>query len=177
MILFHILEYFSRFVSRTALENFFLASTGEAYEQFRAQIEALPDDRRISQITDLVFGIDETAVKQKISQVSGCYLFVDYSNITSSVDRFDVKTDSFHVAVTVAMPHPSDEDQFSNMLLQDECLGYISAIRKCIRHDIDTENHIKWCAFPTTISPFVAKDLSNSFGWTMEFDIKGFDII
>ena len=177
MILYEIFKYFSKFVSREALDRFFLATTGVDYDQLRSEVEGLPDDRRLESITDLVFGIDEAAVKQKISQVSGCYMFVDYSNVTSSVDRLDVKTDSFHVAVTVAMPHPSDEDQFSNLLGMDDCLAHMSFIRACMRHDIDAENHMEWLPYPATISPFVAKELSNSFGWTMQFDIKGIDII
>ncbi len=177
MILYTMLEYFSRFVSRTALENFFLASTGQDYDDLRGAIEGLPDDRRFHELTDLIFGIDETAVKTKISQVSGCYLFIDYSAIKSSVSALDVQTDLIHVAVTVAMPHPSDEDQFANMLGMDECLDIIAGIRDFMRNDIDTDLHLQWLQFPTTISPFVAKELSNSFGWTMEFDITGTDII
>ena len=177
MILYTILEYFSRFVSRDALDRFFLASTGQDYDDLRSEIERQPDDRRFHELADFIFGIDENAVKTKITQVSGCYLFVDYSGIKSSVDRFDVKTDLFHVAVTVAMPHPNDEDQFANMLGMDECLDIMAGIRDFMRNDIDTDLHLQWLQFPTSISPFVAKGLSNSFGWTMEFDIIGTDMI
>ncbi len=82
-----------------------------------------------------------------------------------------------HIAVTVAMPRPSDEDQFANMISQDRCLEYISVIRSNMRYAIDKKAHIEWMAFPSNISPFVAKELSNSFGWTMEFDVKGIDIV
>ena len=177
MILYTTLEYFSRFVSRDALDRFFFASSGQEYDEMRREIEKQPDDWRFPELTDFIFGIDENAVKTKITQVSGCYLFVDYSGVKSSVDRLDVKTDLFHVAVTVAMPHPNDEDQFANMLGMDECLEIISGIRDLMRHDTDTELHLQWLQFPTSISPFVAKELSNSFGWTMEFDITGTDMI
>lgn len=177
MILYNVFKYFSRFVSREALDRFFLASTGSEYDELRDEVESLPNDRRIGQITDFIFGVDTAAVKQKISQVTGCYLFIDYSQITSSVDRLDVKTDAFHVALTVAKPHPNDEDQFANMLGMDACMECMSKIRKTMRHDIDRDMHLEWLPYPATVSPFVAKDLSNSFGWTMEFDIKGIDIV
>lgn len=177
MILFELCKYFSRFVSRTGIENFFLASSGDEYDKMSRELLALPDTMRIPELTGFIFGIDETAVKQRISQVAGCYLFVDYSGISSSVDKLDVKTDLMHIAVTVAMPRPSDEDQFANMISQDRCLEYISVIRSNMRYDIDKKAHIEWMVFPSNISPFVAKELSNSFGWTMEFDVKGIDIV
>lgn len=177
MILLLILKYFSQFVSREALLNFFLSSSGLAYDQARNEVMAISDDNRISGLDNFIFGINTDAVKSKISSISGPYLFIDYSNIVSSLSKQDVKTDSFHIAITVAQAHPNDEDQFAETLSQAECLEIMKAIRERMRDDVDLEYSIEWLPFPTTIAPFVAKDLSNSYGFTMELDLKAIDIV
>ena len=175
MILLLILRYFSQFVSREALENFFQASSGLVYDQSKEDVLAIPDGNRIPGLDNFIFGINTDAVKSRISSLAGPYLFIDYSNIVSTLSKQDVKTDSFHIAVTVAQAHPNDEDAFAETLSQAECLEVLKAIRERMRDDVDVDYCIEWLPFPTTISPFVAKDLSNSYGFTMELDIKTID--
>ncbi len=177
MIIFDVFKYFSRFVSRKALKDFFKASTGEHYKNCMNEVLQMDDKRRDENIKFLIFGINEEAARKMISQVDGRYIFIDYSIINSSVDQLDVKTDYFHVAITVAEPHISDEDQFAQMLRQDGCLKSIAAIRRYMRHDQDLMEHIDWMSWPQKITPFAAPGLSNSYGWTMEFDIRGVDIV
>ena len=175
MILLIFLKYFSQFVSREALENFFQASSGHAYDMAKEEVLAVPDTNRISGLDNFIFGINTDAVKSRISSVNGPYLFIDYSNIVCTLSKQDVKTDTFHIAVTVAQSHPSDEDAFAETISQAECLEIMNEIRSHMRNDIDLKHSIEWLPFPTTISPFVAKDLANSYGWTMELDLKAID--
>ena len=177
MILLSTLKYFSQFVSREALLDFFQASSGLAYDQAKEEVLAVSDGNRIPGLDHFVFGINSDAVKSKISSISGPYLFVDYSNIVSTLSKHNVKTDSFHIAVTVAQVHPNDEDQFAETISQAECLEIMKAIRIRMRDDCDLDHCIEWLPFPTTITPFVAKELSNSYGFTMELDLKAVDIV
>ena len=175
MILLTILKYFSQFVSREALQNFFQASSGLAYDQAKEEVLAVSDENRIANLDHFIFGINSDAVKSRISSVSGPYLFIDYSNIVSTISKQDVKTDSFHIAVTVAQAHPNDEDSFAETIAQSVCLDMLKSIRTAMRNDYDVNDCIEWLPFPTTISPFVAKDLANSYGFTMELDLKIID--
>lgn len=176
MILLLFLKYFSQFVSREALQNFFQTSSGLAYDQAREEVLAMPDGNRIPGLDNFIFGINSDAVKSKISSVTGPYLFIDYSNIVSTLSKHDVKTDAFHIAVTVAQSHPNDEDAFAETLSQAECLEILKAIREQMRDSVDLDYCIEWLPFPTTISPFVGKELANSYGFTMELDLKAIDI-
>ncbi len=177
MIVYDLFKYLSQFVSRSALADFFKSSTGQEYNTCKNEVLQLGDEFRDPDIKFLIFGINEEAARKMISQVKGRYIFVDYSYINSSVDRNDVKTDSFHVAITVAEPHVSDEDQFAQMLRQNGCLRSLSAIRHRMRHDQDLQQHIDWMSWPQKITPFVAPALTNSYGWTIEFDVRGVDIV
>ena len=46
-----------------------------------------------------------------------------------------------------------------------------------MRDDDDPQRGIQWMEFPATLSVWSSKELSNSHGWSMEFDILGVDII
>ena len=73
--------------------------------------------------------------------------------------------------------HPHDEDSFAETVAQATCLEMLKAIREHMRATEDVENNIEWLPFPTTISPFVGKELANSYGFTMELDLKAIDIV
>ena len=177
MILLLILKYFSQFISREGLQNFFQASSGSAYDYYKEEVCSVSDWNRIEGLKNFIFGINSDAIKSRISSVTGPYLFVDYSNIVSAVSKQDVKTDSLHIAITVAQSHSNDEDSFAETVGQAECLDILTTIRKHMRDDVDNDHFIEWLPFPTTITPFVAKDLANSYGFTMELDLKAIDIV
>ena len=176
-ILKKLLLYSSQFVSREGVQRLFVLNTGQEYSQLQKEMLEVPDTCRNPDITDFIFGVDDRAVSQRISQVKGLYLFVDYSAITSSISSIDVKTDSFHVAMTIARPSPENQDQAEELLWQDKALDAMTAIRKKMRDDFDEGNPVFWLRFPTTMQPFVAHALANSLGWTMEFDIQGIDMV
>ena len=169
--------YSSQFVSREAAQRLFVLNTGHDYSVLQQEVLAVPDTFRNTDITDFIFGVDDRAVTQRISQVKGLYLFVDYSAITSSISSIDVKTDSFHVAMTIARPSPEDQDQATEIIWQDRALDAMTAIRRKMRDDFDEGNPVFWLRFPSTMQPFVAHAMANSLGWTMEFDIQGIDMV
>jgi len=103
---------------------------------------------------------------------------VEYSRVTSTIaSKVDRKDDRFHVALSVAAPHPDNYDLVGSALDQDTTLALISAIRRHMRDDDDPQRGIQWMEFPATLSVWSSKELANSHGWAMEFDILGVDII
>ena len=176
-ILRNTFRYFTQFVPVAVLEAVFRLPSGDDHNELFRELTNMPAERRIPEIEDFLFSISQEGVQQRIANIKGVFLFVDYSSITSSVDRVDVKTDRFHVAITVARPRPKEQDQATEMIWQDKMLDIISAIRKTMRDDLDADASAWWLSFPTTIQPFHAPGLQNSMGWTMEFDITGTDIV
>lgn len=176
-ILKDIFLYMSQFVPKAAVCKLFVLGSGKGYDSLRREAMTAPDHNRIEHITDFIFGIDDEAVRKRISAVTGLYMFVDYSTISSSISTIDVKTDSFRLAVTVAHPTPEDQDQATELLWQDRALSVMRCIRRQMRDDFDRQKAVFWLEFPTTIQPFVAHQLANSIGWTMEFDVRGIDMV
>lgn len=171
------LKYFATFVPLRALHNFFLYNGGDDYVRLKKEILSERSERRIDAVTDYLFGINNESLRRRISSITGIYLLVDYANITSTINTTDCKKDTLHFAVTVAAPHPSDEDWVNEALLQQKCLDILTAIRRAMRNDWRDSDQTHWLVFPTTIAPFSSRELANSFGWTMEFDIEGVDIV
>ncbi len=177
-VLRKIFIYCSQFASREAVRRLFVLNSGKEHSGLMQDILSVPDTFRNESITDFIFGIDDKAIHQRISDVRGMFLFVDYSTVTSSIDaKTDVKTDSFRISITVAVPTPEDHDQATELIWQDRALDAISAIRNKMRDDYDSVNPVFWFRFPSTVHPFVAHSLANSIGWSMEFDVQGIDMI
>ncbi len=166
--------YFARYCTPQVVGAFFPSSGDQAYEALRAAAESIagglcPD------IMDYIFGVNEDTVARRISEVQGIYLFVDYGNITSTEDLRNVKSDEFALAVTVAMPTSSNMmDMAQELILSDKLLSILASIREDMRRD-ESDSFVSRLLFPNEITPFFARELSNSYGWTMMFKMKGID--
>ena len=166
------------FVPVHVMARTFQLSSGQEYNAFKAEVLQAESDHRLPGITDFIFGIDADMIRQRITSVRGPYLFVEYSRVTSTIAaKVDRKDDRFHVALSVAAPQPDNYDLVGSALDQDTTLALISAIRRHMRDDDDPQRGIQWMEFPATLSVWSSKELSNSHGWSMEFDILGVDII
>lgn len=177
MIVKDIFKYFAAFVPLPALRRCFQLSSGDDYKAFQREVLAAESDHRIDGITDFIFGIDAEMIQQRITDVKGPYLFVEYTHIASTVvSKVDRKEDRFHVGVSVAAPHPDNFDLVGSALSQDKTLTLISSIRRHMRDDDDPQRGIQWMDFPATLKVWSSKEMANSHGWTMEFDIVAIDI-
>ena len=178
MFIKEIFKYFAAFIPVPALKRAFQLSSGADYDAFKKEVLQAASDHRMEGFADFIFGIDADMIRQRITSVTGPYLFVEYSRVTSNVLRkVDRKDDRLHVAVSVAVPCPDNNDLVGSALDQDKTLALISAIRRHMRYDDDPQRGIQWMDFPATLSVWSSKEMANSHGWTMEFDIVGVDII
>lgn len=170
-----IFTYFARYVTPDVADRFFTKSAGEQeYTMLRDEARAAARGT-FPELTDYIFGVQEDSVSRRISQVKGVYLFVDYGNISSMEDARNVRSDEFSLAVTVARPMSSTAlDMADELLVSDRLLRIIAAIRDDMRFD-DSDSFIRRMMFPNEITPFYARELSNSYGWTLMFKMKGVD--
>ena len=172
--------YFAKYPAhKGVMQNFNLNnSVREDYQAFKKAAEDLPvRDVFKNIITDYVFGVNEESVKKRISSISGVYLFVDYGNVTSIEDDRRVKHDDFNLALTLAKPTSANSlNSAEEVLLVDELLNTLRQIRADMRADRDNP-FIKALVFPNEITPFFAREMSNSYGWTLMFKMQGVDLV
>lgn len=175
MHILDIFRYFAAFVPKEALMRVFNNEDGQDYHEIKMELLSASDELRIPQIKDFIFGIDASSVQQRITSVKGMYLFVDYGNATSYIDRTDVKTDRQHISLTVAIPTADNADQLRKAIDQDNCLSVIKIIRDQMRED-DYKYGVNWLpSDASTLQPFAAKELANSFGWSLDVNIEAVD--
>lgn len=175
MHILDIFRYFAAFAPKEALMRVFNNEDGQDYHEIKTELLSASDELRIPQIKDFIFGIDASSVQQRITSVKGMYLFVDYGNATSYIDRTDVKTDRQHISLTVAIPTADNADQLRKAIDQDNCLSVIKIIRDQMRED-DYKYGVNWLpSDASTLQPFAAKELANSFGWSLDVNIEAVD--
>lgn len=173
-----IFKYFARFVPKESLEKIFQLPVSDDYLALKEEVLADVSDHRLEGLTDFVFGADVALISKRITDIRGTYLCVEFATVSSTVDpQVDVKTDLIRVGVTVATPHPDNYDLVSTAIDQDKTLALISAIRQYMRDDDDPQRGIYWMDYPATLSVWSSKELANSHGWTMQFNIKGVNVI
>lgn len=175
-----ILVYFAKFPLKAGVQNLFQTVTSEraSYAALKAQIDALTTHSLVPGITDFVMGLDEQAIKAQIANVTGSYLFVDYGHITSDRDNYQRQNDRILIAITVATPLAKDSmDLVEQVLLSDENLNRLLQIRDIMKADSVCTPFVQQLSFPNEITPFFARELSDSTGWTMVFQKTGIQLV
>ena len=176
-ILIDIFRYFARFVGRDGVLRNFTAGRGDAYTELKNGCQALPEAGLFPDVTDYVFGVNETSVEKRINNIKGIYLFIDYGNFQTSQGPNKVKTDELHLAVTVAKPLNIETiDLAAEVILADRLLNITRAIRRRLIDDKD-DNFVRRLTFPSEITPWYSRELNNSTGWTMLFKLTGIDLL
>ncbi len=170
--------YFAKYPSHEGVLKTFVKGAGDdRYNKFKKAVEELPVKDRFPQISNYVFGVNEDTVKNCISNISDTYLFVDYGGINSLETDRRVKMDNFHLAITIARPTSSATFELpEEVLMIDDLLAILCQIREDMRNDKD-DPFIKRLVFPTEITPFFARELSGSYGWTLMFQLQGVDLV
>jgi hypothetical protein len=177
-----IFTYFAKFPEKAGvLKNFTKGTSGlyAGYDTLKSDITALAPHSLVPGITDFVFGSDMTSVIKRIEQISGIYLFVDYGNIYDYLlEPMKSETGEFVIAITVARKiQPDDIDAIEQLLLGDITLGMLTQIKDLARQDSNQNIFLKYLTFPNDFSPWFARDLFNSTGWTMTFKVKGAQLV
>lgn len=172
-------KYFAKFPLMSGVnKNFNVTSSnrfGTDYTDFQNEISTLEETELIPDIEDYIFGVDEDMVKRRVQDVTGIYLFIDYGAINKNLETTaNVEMDSLVMAVTVAFPVNENElDAVETMLMHQQTLNYISQIKNKMKEDSKKTRLVDKITFPVEITPWFARELMNSSGWTMQLSYKG----
>jgi hypothetical protein len=174
--------YFAKYPLKAGVLNNFTKSSSEyfsGYDTLLAAITALTPHSLITNLNEYIFGSDLVSVIKRVEHCDGIYLFVDYGNIYDNLlEPMKTEQGEFTIAIIVARKtQPDDIDAVEQVLLSDITLAMISSLKDTAKVDANSNHFLKYLTFPTDLSPFFARDLFNSVGWTMTFRTKGFHLI
>jgi hypothetical protein len=176
-------KYFAKFPALDGVQDSFIMGSSNKftslYENFKQEIDSLEVHSQIPGISDYVFGVDEKTIKKRIESIEATYLFVDFGNITTEeAEKTKVPWDNFLIAITVATPiSPERYDPIEVLLLNDQNLGHIKTIRDTMKQDQVNNPFLKHVTFPAEITPWFARELHNSTGWSMLFTKSGVEMV
>lgn len=172
--------YFAKFPEKSGVLELFNRSESDLYPDYavlKAEIENLAIHSLVPGIKEYVFGVNEDSVKARIKELDGTYLFVDYGHIMTTEDNYDRHTDDMLISLTLATPYKIEKlDMVEQVFMADAALEMLLRIRTQMMADSECP-FVKHLTFPTEITPFFARELSDSTGWTMVFKRRGVEMI
>lgn len=171
--------FFARFVDPQGVLSLFNLGRSdlEGYDEWMQEVKAMPEKPLLPGIRHYVFGVDEKAVRERISALDDCFMFVDYGQIAATIDHVNNRIDSFYISFTVAYPYRNSSfDLIERALQSDKALSILTDIRHYL---IREEKCIPWLknfSADHIITPW-ASDTMPSFGWTAIIQRQGADIL
>lgn len=163
--------YFARYPDSKGILSMFTngSSDDPAYNDLVAALRGLPDQSRVPEIANYVYGQSFDELKRRIDKLVGSYLFVDFGEM----DMLESSPGSYRIlqrlALTVAQKMPNRADAAEHMLASDATLRLLSRVHAWLLADADA-GEVDWLSREhldkAEIVPFVATEL-HSVGWTL----------
>jgi hypothetical protein len=172
-IILQLFKLFAQFVPKTALNSLFIQpdrSRKAGYTEIETEILSLPDTHVIPVIARYVMSVNENFVSERIKNLKGFILFIEYGKIDVDHEVADGIRPS--LAVTVAHPFSdTNSDNLNEVLLMNEALDILDRILGRLnemQHERDTCNYslLKW---PAEIHPVDPVAFYGCGGWSASF--------
>lgn len=163
--------YFAQYPSKEGIRAMLTNGSSDfpGYSELVDALDNLPDMSRVPDIANYVYGQSFDELKQRIDNLVGSFLFVDYGEFNSLVDSRNSYEITQRIAITVARKMPDRADAAEYMLASDSALRLLSQVHAWMLADAEAGN-IEWLSRgeldKAEIIPFVATELS-SIGWTL----------
>lgn len=172
-----VFKYYAGFPDLKGVQSIFSAGRSEKpqYKELQEFIDHMPVHSRLP-IDHYVFGQSYDAVKARIDQLLGTYLFVEFGEFESTRDNRNSIQDKFRMAITIAGKTGSSSDLVELAVISEETLQLVHQLRVLQYKDQERHPWLKEISDQHTIEPFVAKEFS-SIGWTIIFNREGTDML
>jgi hypothetical protein len=166
-------KYFAQFVSKEALGGGFIQpdhSRKPGYNEIEAEIMNLPDTHVIPAIARYVFSVNENFISERIKNLKGFALFVEYGKISVNHEQADGIRQT--LAITVAHPFSDANcDNPNEVLLMNEALEILDRI---LRRMNEQQREFVMCGYslitwPVEIHPFGPATFYGAGGWSAIF--------
>lgn len=163
--------YFAQYPDRAGVKSMLTNGSSDhpGYADLLTDLSHLPEEARVPEIKNYVYGQSFDELKQRIDKLVGPFLFVDYGEVDMLGDGRNSYQCTQRMAVTVANKMPNRADAAEYMLASDTTLRLLSRVHAWLLADAEL-GHIDWLSRDNLdkaeIVPFVATEL-HSVGWTL----------
>jgi len=171
--------YFAKFPNKAGLHS--IATNGQSsmpeYSKILKSLDDLPDQSRIPEIDNYVYGQSFDDLKLRLDKLIGSFLFADYGEFDILGDSRRSLSCTERMAVTVAFKMTNRSDILENVIASDRSLKMLTRIHAWMMADSEAGD-IPWLTRDNLdkaeIIPFIASELS-SVGWTLMFNASAPD--
>ena len=166
-------KYFARFVPKPVLSAVFIqpdSSRMAGYAEVETEIMTAPDTRVIPLIARFVVSVNDNFVSERIKNLNGFLLFVEYGKISVNHDRMDGIRQT--LALTVAHPFSdANSDNLNEILLMNRALEILDRILRAINEE---QHELDFCGgsllqWPAEIHPIDPIAMHGCGGWSVTF--------
>lgn len=163
--------YFAQYPAKDGVLAMFTngSSLFPGYNDLITSLRNLPEQSRVPDIANYVYGQSFDELKQRIDKLIGSFLFVDYGEVNMLGDGRNSYNVTQRMAVTVAHKMTNRADAAEYMLASDTTLKLLNQVHAWLLADADSGN-VEWLSRSSLdkaeIVPFVATELY-SVGWTL----------
>lgn len=181
-MLLDLFKYFATFPKREGVLKG-IANKGESsmpeYQEMVTAINDLPGEGTVPEIENYVYGQSFEELKERLSKLTGSFIFVDYGEVDMKSDGIRSFECTQRIAVTVAMKLPATHDMMERMIANERTLQMLGKVHAHMMADAEMgilywmdRNSVENCE----MVPFVSAELQ-SYGWTLMIDATGADLL
>lgn len=181
-MLLELFRYFAKFpLCDNAMKG--IATKGESnmpeYAKTLEELTTMGEHSLIPEIEHYVYGQSFDELKERLSKLTGSFLFADYGEMDMQEDGRRSLQCTQRIAVTVAFRLSSNADMLERIICSDRSLQMVSKIHAQMMADSE-QGRLEWMERDdldrAEYVPFVSAELQ-SYGWTLMLSVMGSDIL
>lgn len=181
-MLLELFRYFAKFpLCDNAMKG--IATKGESnmpeYAKTLEELTTMGEHSLIPEIEHYVYGQSFDELKERLSKLTGSFLFADYGEMDMQEDGRRSLQCTQRIAVTVAFRLSSNADMLERIICSDRSLQMVSKIHAQMMADSE-QGRLQWMERDdldrAEYVPFVSAELQ-SYGWTLMLSVMGSDIL
>lgn len=173
-----IFEYFAKFPKKAGVLELFkrTSPTDQEYIDFKAVINGLTEHSLMPSIEDYIFGTSKKFVQDRIRNLKGKFLYIEYGQAITTEGNIGHQKDSkMFLALTVGFKFSNDNyDAIEESIVMSQILDDLISIEAKIMADSKTDRcyFARLIDFPLERLPLVPHEFLNCIGWTLIFHRK-----
>ena len=181
-MLLELFRYFAKFpLCDNAMKD--IATKGESnmpeYAKTLEELTTMGEHSLIPEIEHYVYGQSFDELKERLSKLTGSFLFADYGEMDMQSDGRRSLQCTQRIAVTVAFRLSSNADMLERIICSDRSLQMVSKIHAQMMADSE-QGKLQWMERDeldrAEYVPFVSAELQ-SYGWTLMLSVMGSDLL
>lgn len=166
----NLIRYFAKYPQKEGILEHFKRSAEEyaGYMDLKTYIKSLPDVSVIPELETLIISTNEEIIKQKVNNIKGYFLMIEYGVIPTGEPRSGgVRESKAHISLIVAKKHETQNiDMFEEALESDKMLGILNTIiNQMIKDSRDCELLLGFEKSAIQTSPIEPAALHGCYGW------------